>query len=141
MASGPPYRRFGAKLLADGYLAKGKTTGIGFKTGYGAGGTVTQASSITTGVTLDKLCGQIVTVSTTLAAAAEADFVVTNSKVAATDVVVVCIASTSSAGTPVAVVAAVAAGSFTIRLSNLHASAALDNTLTINFMVLKGVTA
>jgi len=133
------FRRFSSKILADGFLAKGATSGIGFKSGNGVGGTVTQATSITTGVTLNKLCGTITTVSTTLAAAAEADFVVTNSKVAATDLVIVNIKSTASAGTPIAVVAAVAAGSFTIRLSNLHASAALDNTLVISFCVIKAV--
>jgi hypothetical protein len=31
----------------------------------------------------------------------------------------------------------VAAGSFTLRLTNLHASAAGDNVLVINFLVLK----
>lgn len=134
-----PFRRFGAKLLADGFLAKGLTTGFGFKAGYGVGGTVTQATSITTGVTLNKLCGTITTVSSTLAAAAEVAFVVTNSKVAATDLVVVNIKSTASAGTPVAFVTAVAAGSFTITLSNLHASAALDNTVVLSFTVIKAV--
>lgn len=100
-------------------------------------GTVTQITSITTGVTLGAIAGTITTVSSTLAAAAEADFVVTNSKVAATDVVVANIKSTSSAGTPIVSVAAVAAGSFTLRLTNLHATNALDNTLLINFVVIK----
>lgn len=102
-----------------------------------SGGSVTQATSITTGVTLNSRAGQITTVSTTLAAAAEATFTVTNSTVSAEDAVTVCIGSTSSAGTPIAVVSAVADGSFNVRLSNLHASAALDNTLTLNFVVHK----
>lgn len=103
-------------------------------------GTVTQATSITTGVTLSKLAGSITTVSQTVAAGAEADFVVTNTKVAATDTVVVSIATHTSAGTFLASVAAVAAGQFTIRLTNLHASAAGDNVLVINFYVLKANT-
>jgi hypothetical protein len=98
---------------------------------------VTQASSITTGVTCDALSGVITTVSQTVAAGAEADFVVTNSMVAATDVVVACIKTHTSAGTFVASVAAVAAGQFTIRLTNLHASSAGDNVLVINFFVIK----
>ena len=98
---------------------------------------VTQATSITTGVTCNALSGVITTVSQTVAAAAEADFVVTNSKVAATDVVVACIKTHTSAGTFQVTVAAVAAGQFTLRLANLHASAAGDNVLVINFIVLK----
>lgn len=99
--------------------------------------TVTQATSITTGVTINGRMGQITTVSSTLAAAAEADFVVTNSEVKAGDIVVAGIKSTSSAGTPIVVVAAVADGSFTLRLTNLHAANALDNTLVIFFAVWK----
>lgn len=96
---------------------------------------VTQATSITTGVTCNAYTGVITTVSQTVAAAAEADFVVTNNKVAATSVVSVCIKTHTSAGTFIASVAAVAAGQFTIRLTNLHASAAGDNVLVINFLV------
>lgn len=98
---------------------------------------VAQATSITTGVTCNALAGQITTVSQSVAAGAEADFVVTNSEVDATDVVSVCIKSTTSAGTFLASVAAVAAGQFTIRLTNLHAANAGDNTLVISFLVHK----
>lgn len=105
------------------------------------GGTVTQATSITTGVTLNTHSGQITTVSSTLAAAAEAEFVVTNSNVAATDTVIVNLGSTSSAGTPYALCTRVAAGSFTILVGNKHASNALDNTLTINFAVIGGASS
>lgn len=98
---------------------------------------VTQATSITTGVTCNANSGVITTVSQTVAAGAEADFVVTNSKVKATDVVAVCIKTHTSAGTFIASIAAVADGQFTIRLTNLHASAAGDNVLVVNFLVLK----
>lgn len=98
---------------------------------------VTQATSITTGVTCSAYAGVITTVSQTVAAGAEADFVVTNTKVAATDVVVASIKTHTSAGSFAVAVAATAAGSFTLRLTNLHASAAGDNVLVINFLVLK----
>lgn len=98
---------------------------------------VTQATSITTGVTCNAYSGVITTVSQTVAAGAEADFVVTNSKVAATDVVVACIKTHTSAGTFAVTVAAVAAGQFTLRLTNLHASTAGNDVLVINFLVLK----
>lgn len=101
-------------------------------------GTVTQATSITTGVTLNKLAGAITTVSQTLAAGAEGTFTVTNSEVAATDVVVACLKSTSSAGGPFLVgVTAVAAGSFDITVTNTSDATAGNNTLVISFVVLK----
>lgn len=98
---------------------------------------VTQATSITTGVTCSALSGAITTVSQTVAAGAEAEFTVTNTLVAATDVVVACIKTHTSAGTFAVDVSAVAAGSFKLRLTNLHASAAGDNVLAINFLVHK----
>lgn len=98
---------------------------------------VTQATSITTGVTCNAYTGVITTVSQTVAAGAEAEFTVTNPKVAATDVVVAAIKDHTSAGTFDVSVSDVSAGSFKLRLTNLHASAAGDNVLVINFAVLK----
>ena len=98
---------------------------------------VTQITSITTGVTCNAYSGVITTVSQTVAAGAEAEFTVTNSKVAATDVVVACIKTHTSAGTFAVDVSAVADGSFKLRLANLDAAAAGNNVLVINFVVLK----
>ena len=98
---------------------------------------VTQATSITTGVTCNALSGVITTVSQTVAGGAHAEFTVTNSEVAATDVVVACIKTHTSAGDFIVGVSAVAAGSFKLRLTNLHASTAGNNVLVINFVVLK----
>lgn len=133
----------GSGVTIDSALLKDGAGLFTAKSGYntGAGGTVTQATSITTGVEVNKVAGNVITVSSTLAAGAEATFQVTNSTVASTDVVIANLGSTSSAGTPVVFVTAVADGSFDITISNLHASAALDNTLTINFAVIKAVTA
>lgn len=100
---------------------------------------VTQATSITTGVTCNAYTGVITTVSQTVAGGAEAEFTVTNDKVAATDVVVACIKTHTSAGEFIVGVSAVAAGSFKLRLTNLHASTAGNNVLVINFLVLKAV--
>jgi hypothetical protein len=133
-----PFRRFAAKLLADGFLARGRTTGFGYKTGVGVGSTVTQITTRATGVTINALSGTITTDSTSLAAAAEATFIVTNSKVAATDVVVVAVKSGgTTAGSTWASVTAVAAGSFSITVANLHASTADTAALVINFAVIK----
>lgn len=98
---------------------------------------VTQATSITTGVTCNAYSGVITTVSQSVAAAGEAEFTVTNNKVAATDVVVACIKTHTSAGSFIVATSAVAAGSFKLHLTNLHGSAAGDNVLVINFIVLK----
>ena len=57
--------------------------------GYPRGGAVTQATSKSTGVTLNKPCGAITMHNASLAGDAEVSFTVTNSEVAATDVVLV----------------------------------------------------
>ena len=53
------------------------------------GGTVTQATNKSTGVTLNTQSGQITMNNAALADAAEVSFTVTNDKIAATDVVAV----------------------------------------------------
>ena len=63
----------------------------------------------------------------------------TNSAVAATDTVVLSIKS-GAVATPLAWVSAVAAGSFNITISNLHASTAETGALVINFAVIKAAT-
>lgn len=70
--------------LAKGSLKSDSATGgMGYATG--AGGAVTQSSSRTTGVTLNKVCGAITLVSAAGSASYQT-FTVTNSAVAATDV-------------------------------------------------------
>lgn len=100
--------------------------------------TVTQTTNRSTGVTINSLVGQITTDATSLAAGAEAKFVVTNSYVSAKDVVVICAASGQTADTSVPHVVAVADGSFTIQLTNLNASTADTGAMVINFIVLGG---
>lgn len=132
------------KILNRGILVNGavQSTGtIGYQGKTGLGGTVTQATNRTTGVTINKICGNIITHNASLAAAAEATFVVTNSKVSAGDVVVVCLKTASATGTSIAYVSAVADGSFSITLSNLHASTADTSASTINFAIIKAVAA
>ena len=98
-------------------------------------GAVTQITTAATGVTLNKASGQITTVTQNIAAAGEVQFTVTNSKVKATDVPVVAIASGSVGGTSIATVTAVAAGSFQVTITNVHASVAESGVLVINFVV------
>jgi hypothetical protein len=118
-------------------------TSMGYgPSGAAIGGTVTQATNRTTGVTLNTLCGAITTSSASLAAEASAEFTVTNSLVAIGDVV--CVAQRSggnSAGT-VVYVSTVANGSFKIVVQDNNASGGTAETgaIIINFVVLKSVT-
>lgn len=128
-----------ASLAATGAVtSSGATAGVGYATG--AGGAVTQATSITTGVTLNTVTGQITTVTAATAAGAEDTFTVTNSAVALTDVPLPT-TTYAGAGLPLVYCSKVAAGSFNITISNLAAVAALDAALVINFVVVKGVAA
>ena len=130
----------GATLTsAVGLRSSGAASGIGYATGAGAA--VTQITNRSTGVTIDAICGAITTDATSLAAGAEATFTVTNSAVEVGDVVVVALRSGATAGTSIPVVTAVAAGSFDITLTNLHASTADTGASIINFVVIKAVSA
>lgn len=113
---------------------------FGYATGAGAGGAVTQITNRATGVTLNTLSGQITTINTSLAAEASAVFTVTNSKVAATDVIVLNIASGTVALNTDVLVSAVAAGSFAITVvnNNVAAGTAETGAIVINFVVLRG---
>ena len=111
--------------------------GIGYTAG--AGGTATQGTSRTTGVTLNKVSGAITTNNSSLGTAAHADFVVTDSVVNANDVVVVNIVP-GGTGEPRADVVDVGAGSFTIRVTNDSTATADTSTDVINFAVIKVAT-
>lgn len=107
------------------------------KLALGSFGTVTQVTSITTGVTLNTKRGAITTVDPTLAAAAEQEFVVTNSECHANDVVVVSVASGPSDNEHVmAFVSAVSEGSFSIVISNLATTNQADGAMVINFAII-----
>ena len=105
----------------------------------GTGGAVVQETSKATGVTLNKPAGEITTHDASLAGGAEVNFVVTNSFVGLNDVPVVCVRSGATTGTYVASVSAVAAGSFTVTLSNLGTTA--GEALVLNYAIIKGAEA
>ena len=111
---------------------------IGYNTGSSttAPSTVTQATSKSTGVTINASVGQIVTNNAALAAGVEVAFVVTNNQVSAYDIPVIAIASgAATAGTYLVSVVAVAAGSFTIVITNASAGS-LSEALTFNFALI-----
>ena len=100
-------------------------------------GSVTQITSISTGVTLNTKRGQITTFDPALAAAAEAEFIVTNSECHAGNVVVISVASGPSDNEHVfAFVSTVAEGSFSIVLSNIAAANQADGAMAINFVII-----
>jgi hypothetical protein len=111
---------------------------IGFTTGTGVGGTVTQLTSKATAVTLNKLCGRITMHNAALAAGAEVAFTVNNSTVANTDVVIVCVQSIGTANAYLVSVGAVGAGSFSITVSNAS-TGSLSQAVVLNFAVIKSV--
>jgi hypothetical protein len=111
---------------------------IGTFVGYdtGVGGTVTQSTSRTSGVTINKLTGRISLVSAAGTSAWQ-NFDVTNSEVSATDVVHVSICNATN--TYVASVHFVTDGAFGITHSAVAGTA--TDAPTINFVVVKGAIA
>ena len=115
------------------------TAGIGYATG--AGGTVTQGagSGKTTGVTLNKACGQITMNNATLNAGVAVTFTFTNSAIAATDYLVLTHAATGTLGN-YELDYRCTAGSATIYVRNKTAGN-LSDAVVIGFAVIKGVTS
>jgi hypothetical protein len=108
--------------------------GLGY--GTGSGGAVTQATSRTTGVTLDKANGAITLVSAAGSVTYQS-FTVTNSTVAATDTVIV--SQKSGTDLNMIFVTAVAAGSF--RISFATTGGTTTEQPVFNFAVIKAVAA
>jgi hypothetical protein len=113
--------------------------GLGY--GTGSGGSVTQITSRATGVTLNTTNGAI-TLFTGAPSAVVANntFTVTNSKVAATDTIVLSFKSgNSSSNAYVLYASAVAAGSFNVAV--FSTAGTTSDTPVINFAIIKAVTA
>lgn len=99
-------------------------------------GSVTQASSKSTGVTLNNVAGTITMNNASLAAAAEVTFTVTNSKVSAGDVIVVNHGTAGTGGTYLVQAHTIADGSFKITVGNVSGSGAAE-AIVLNFMIFK----
>lgn len=117
----------------------GKFAAVGIGQNAGNGSTVTQATSKSTGVTLNKISGKITMNNAALAAGAEAAFTLTNALVEADDVPVVAVASGGTSASYLATVTAVAAGSCEITVSNLSAGS-LSEALVLNYVIVKGAS-
>lgn len=128
-----------AVIAAAALTSASPSGGVGYSTG--AGGTVTQATNKSTGVTLNTTSGQITMNNASLAAQSEVSFTLSDTSIAATDVVVVSIASGATANSYVVGVAATAAGSCVFQLGNVTLATPLTDAVVLNFVVIKGVTA
>jgi hypothetical protein len=126
--------RDGTIASVGGILSSSATNGIGYSTG--AGGAITQATSRSTGVTLNKASGAITLVSAA-GSATPTTFTVTNSAIAATDVVIV----NQKSGTDryEIFVTAIAAGSFAITFFTTGGTT--TEQPVFNFAVIKAVAA
>lgn len=120
-------------LATTSILSSSKTSGIGYA--VGSGSTVTQATSRTTGVTINSITGSITLVSASGSTSWQS-FTVTNSAVAANDVIIV----NQRSGTDLNMinVTAVSAGSF--RISFATTGGTTSEQPVFNFAVIKGQT-
>ena len=108
------------------------STEIGYASG--AQGTVTQATSKSTGVTLNASAGQITMNNASLATVTNVTFTLTNSTISAKDVLLLNVTNGTSASYN-AFVSSMAAGSATITLRNISAGA-LAEAVVLNFAII-----
>ena len=126
-------------------VAHGAATALGASSGkvtvfrVDAGGASAKGGVAVSGAaTLNKASGQITTEALTTAAAAEYTLTITNSMVSATDLVMASVQNgTNTTGAPVLRTVTPSAGSLAIVVRNDHASAALNGTLKISFVIFK----
>lgn len=114
------------------------TQGLGFYTG--AGGTVTQLTNKSTGVTLNTMTGLITMNNAALNDATNVTFAVSNSKVVSTDHIVAMHASAGTAGAYQVWGNGVGSSTFNITVRNVSGGP-LSEAIAIRFVVLKSVNS
>lgn len=114
----------------------GASSTLGY--GSGSGGTVTQATSKDTGVTLHKACGQITMNAAALGAGDSVNFYLTNNLLVGSDLLVVSVWSTPAKY--LVQVITTYTGTAHLRVTNLTAGS-LSEAVVINFAVIKGATS
>jgi len=115
------------------------TTEIGYTAT--AQGTVTQATSKSTGVTLSKSAGRITMNNAALAGNTAVSFTLTNTTISTNDVLILCVSggSVADATTYTVYVSSLAAGSAVITLRNLTATSQSE-AVVINFSIIHGAS-
>ena len=127
------------RIGSSGNVLVTSAAGLGY--GTGAGGTVTQATNKSTGVTLNKPTGQITMNNEALAAGGEVQFQVNNTLVSTSDTILVT-QSGAAINTQAYQIrcAAVGSSAFWISVKNLTGGS-LSDALPINFAIIKGATS
>ena len=110
--------------------------------GYSAAaqGAVTQATSKSTGVTLNNSAGRITMNNAALAGATAVSFILTNSTISTNDTIIVCVSSNttgSAAGAYTTYISYLSAGTALISLRNLSATS-YSEAVIINYAIIHG---
>jgi hypothetical protein len=106
-------------------------------------GAVTQITSKSTGVTLNKSAGRITMNDAALAGSAAVSFILTNSTISINDTIIVNVSSNttgSAAGAYTTYVSYLAAGSALITLRNLTSATSYSEAVIINFAIIHGAS-
>lgn len=101
-----------------------------------AQGTVTQATSKSTGVTLNKSAGQITMNNAALAGATAVSFTLTNSLISTNDVLILNVGAGATAVAYTVYTSSISAGSAVITLRNMTAATSLSEAVVINFALI-----
>ena len=125
------------RIDSSGNVLVTSAAGLGY--GTGSGGTVTQATSKSTAVTLNKPTGQITMNAAALAAGATVGFSFNNSVMSVNDVLVLSINANSPNGASYSV-KGIASSSASVFLTNTSAGS-LSDAVIINFAIIKGATS
>ena len=124
-----------ARIPAAGGFTISTAAGLGY--GTGSGGTVTQATSKATAVTLNKPTGQITINGAALAGGATVNFIFNNSFISSADTLLL---NTKSFGGSYRLNVEIGVGSCFIFLTNLTGGS-LSDSFVINFSIIKGATS
>ena len=123
------------RIESSGNVLVTNVAGLGY--GTGSGGTVTQATSKSTGVTLNKPTGQITMNGAALGAGASVIFALNNSLITAVDVLGV---NATGFGNYFVHCVNTSTGAASIRVTNISAGS-LSEAVTIQFAIIKGAAS
>jgi hypothetical protein len=118
-------------IIGSQYVLSGEQ--LGYTTD--AQGTVTQATSKSTGVTLNKSAGQITMNNAALASVTNVTFTLTNSFISANDILILNVGSGATSGAYNCWVSGLSAGSASITLRNISGGS-LSEAVVLNFALI-----
>ena len=118
-------------IIGSQYVLSGEQ--LGYTTD--AQGTVTQATSKSTAVTLNKSAGQITMNNAALASVTNVTFTLNNSFISANDILILNVGSGATAGAYNCWVSGLSAGSATITLRNISGGS-LSEAVVVNFALI-----